>query len=265
MTIFIQELKQLKFSTLIWSISLVTAILLMLPVYIDMLSTAGNTGIADTSGNLLFETIGTNLQILSTPIGTYAFLTLFIVFALAIRGMNTGLTVITKEYRQNSADFLLTKPFSRTSIYFSKLAAAASSAVIIGILYAAASWITVSISTSDSFSRKHLILIALSSIFIQLIFIVFGMLIGIIIPRLINTLTVSTGTVFISFASGSFSLKTGISFFGLFSPIHYFNGADIILRGTYDMGYISLFIALLLLLTAAGHHYFRTNDVTLVS
>ncbi len=66
---------------------------------------------------LFFDSIGLNMEILNTPMGIYYFLTFFIMFACASNGFNKGLGIMTKEYKQNSADFLLTKSMEAEGMY----------------------------------------------------------------------------------------------------------------------------------------------------
>jgi len=123
MVIFRNELKQIKKITIIWSLILSFLIIIALPVYIDMVS-GGSIPIDSNADNSFFESIGTSMEVLTTPIGMYSFLTFFMLVAFSIYAMNLGLNIMTKEYKQSSADFLLTKPYSRKTIYFSKMLAA---------------------------------------------------------------------------------------------------------------------------------------------
>ena len=104
MVIFKNELKQIKKVTVIWSFILSALIIVALPVYIDMVS-GGSIPIDSNTDNPFFESIGTSMDVLTTPIGVYSFLTFFILVAFSIYGMNLGLNIMTKEYKQNSADF----------------------------------------------------------------------------------------------------------------------------------------------------------------
>ena len=106
MTIYKYELRQLRGSILIWSAALGIAIYLMLPVYMEMFTSAGILTNSEFSGNAFFEMIGTNIEILTSSMGAYSFLTTFVLMAAAINGMKLGLGSITKEYMNFTTDFL---------------------------------------------------------------------------------------------------------------------------------------------------------------
>ncbi|KAF5043933.1 hypothetical protein SDC9_50677 [bioreactor metagenome] len=264
MVIFKFEMRQLKKSIIIWSLALCSAIFFMLPVYIKMIASA-NFGMESLSDNTFFDSIGLNMEILNTPMGIYYFLTFFIMFACAINGFNKGLGIMTKEYKQNSADFLLTKPWSRGNVYVSKFFALAVEAIIVGVFYTVMSYVSMSRGTNYSFNLKTLVLIAVSITWVQLIFLTFGMLIGTMFPKIRATLPISTGVVFISYATGSMSRIVGINFLRFLSPLHYFNGSAIITSVSYEVKYIAALIILILLFLAAGYKIFCKKDIALVS
>lgn len=101
MTIFKYEMKQLKGTITIWSTSLFLVIMLILPVYIDMMSSTDAIVLEGFGDNPMLEAMGVTLDVIATPTGTYAFLTFYVFLACAINGMNMGLKMITKEYMQN--------------------------------------------------------------------------------------------------------------------------------------------------------------------
>ncbi|MDF2616283.1 MAG: hypothetical protein K0Q47_938 [Sedimentibacter sp.] len=264
MVIFKFEMRQLKKSIIIWSLALCTAIFFMLPVYIKMITSAGY-GMESFSDNTFFDSLGLNMDILNTPMGIYYFLTFFIMFACAINGFNKGLTIMTKEYKQNSADFLLTKPWSRGNVYVSKFSASAIEAIIVGVFYTVMSYVSMSRGTTESYNFQALILIAVSITWVQLIFLTLGMLIGTIFPKIRATLPISTGVVFLSYATGSMSRIVGINFLRFLSPLHYFNGSEIITTASYEVKYIVALIILMFFFLAAGYKIFCKKDIELVS
>jgi ABC-2 type transport system permease protein len=119
--------------------------------------------------------------------------------------------------------------------------------------------------TNDSFNLKTLILIAASITWVQLIFLTLGMLIGTIFPKIRATLPISTGVVFVSYATGSMSRIVGINFLRFLSPLHYFNGSAIITTASYEVKYLVTLITLMLIFLVAGYKIFCNKDIALVS
>lgn len=266
MTIFKYEMKQLRGSIMIWSLVLAVSIFFMLPVYIEMLSNAGAMAEnGEFSGNSFFDMIGTNIEILSTPIGAYSFLTVFVLIAVAINGMKLGLGIITKEYMCGTTDFLLTKPYSRSRIFVSKLLAATSAVIIIGAAYFLASWAGMIRGTEGNFDFLPFALIAFSIILIQLLFLTMGMLVGVVFPHIRTPIVIAVGVAFVTYLFGGFSRKMGFDIIGYLSPYRYFDGTQIIITNGYNSGYMILFAALVLIFSITGHQIFCKKDVMLAS
>jgi ABC-2 type transport system permease protein len=254
-------MKQLIGSIFIWSAALAVSIFFMLPVYIEMLSGAAGISNSQFTDNAFFEMIGTNIEILSTPMGAYAFLTSFVLMACAVNGMKLGLGIITKEYMNWTTDFLFTKPHSRSKIYVSKLLAAVSAVIITGAAYFAASLASFTTATKGSFDFRIFALIALSVIFMQLLFLAFGMLAGVLFPHIRTPIIISVGTAFVTYVFGAFSRKMSIAAVGYFSPYIYFDNVQTIINNGYRIGYMILFIVLSMIFIIAGYQIFCKKDV----
>nr|WP_312579800.1 ABC transporter permease subunit [Sedimentibacter sp.] len=264
MTIFKYELKQLRGSIIVWSAALAVSIFFMLPVYIEMLSGAAKMS-SNFAGNSFFDVIGTNVDILSTPIGAYSFLTVFVLIAGAINGMKLGLGIITKEYMNKTTDFLFTKPHSRSKIFVSKLTAAASAVIIIGAFYFLASWAGMQNGSDGNYNFLTFALLALSVTLIQMFFLTLGMLVGVIFPHIRTTVAVSAGVAFVSYVFGAFSRKMGNVIIGYFSAYIYFDGAYIIVNNSYKVEYMILLASLMLIFTITAHQIFCKKDVMVAS
>ncbi|MGM0445133.1 MAG: ABC transporter permease subunit [Bacillota bacterium] len=261
MTIYKYEIKQLKRSIIIWSAVLAVSIFFMLPVYMELFSSAGQISITEFSDNPFFEILGTNIEILSTPMGAYAFLTSFVLVACAINGMKLGLETITKEYINGTTDFLFTKPHSRSKIFISKLLASLTAVLIIGAAYFLASWAGMEAGAKGNFDFRILILIALSTVFIQVLFLALGMLSGVVYPHLRNPIIISVGVAFVSYVFGAFARKMSIAAVGYLSPYIYFDNMQTIINNGYRSKYMILFIILSVIFIIGGHYIFCRKDV----
>ncbi len=265
MAIFKYELRQLGRYILWWSVALGFLIYAMLPTYIGFM-TGTDIPIEMLSGNYFYEAIGLSMKHLSAPIGVYGFLTSFTMIAAAICGMYMGLSVITKEYTGKTTDFLITKPHSRSTVYFAKVAATVCAAIVIGAAYIAGSFASIlSNGGAVSFDLTHALLIGLSLIFIEFIFISIGTLVGTLLPKIRTPLMVSSGVVFVLYICGTFSRKTNIVPVRFLSPFAYFDSAAILDTGGYNTVYFVAFAALLLLFTLVSRNIFVEKDVIPIS
>jgi ABC-2 type transport system permease protein len=213
----------------------------------------------------MLEAMGVTLDVIATPLGTYAFLTFYVFLACAINGMNMGLKMITKEYMQKTADFILTKPYSRGKVFSSKTLAILVSALIIGFAYFLGSWAGMAIGAGGDYNLLVMTQIAFSIVFIQLIFAALGLFAGIIFPHVRAPLLVATAVAFVSYAVGSFSNKMGYTALTYLSPYHYFTSAEIIKTGSYELRLLLLSAVLILALLGIGYNIFRKKDIIIVS
>ena len=261
MTIYKYELKQLKGTIFIWSIALGVSIFVMLPVYMEMFTSVGLVDVNNFSDNAFFELIGTNINILMSSIGAFSFLTTFVLMAAAINGMKLGLGSITKEYMNYATDFLFTKPYSRSKIFISKLLASVTAILIISAVYFVASWAGIEAGASSGYDFRIFALIALSVLYMQLIFLAIGMLAGVLFPHIRTPIMVSVGVAFVTYVFGSFSRKMGIAAVGYLSPYIYFDNVQTIINNGYRAGYMLLFVVLFVIFIIVGHKIFCKKDV----
>jgi ABC-2 type transport system permease protein len=230
-----------------------------------MMSAADTIILEGFGDNPLLEAMGVTLDVIATPLGTYAFLTFYVFLACAINGMNMGLKMITKEYMQKTADFILTKPHSRGKIFFSKSFAILASALIIGFVYFLGSWAGMAIGAGGNYNFVVMTQIAFSIVFIQLIFAALGLFVGVLFPYIRAPLLVATAVAFVSYVVGSFSNKMGYTALTYLSPYHYFTSAEIIKTGSYELKFLVLSTLLILALLGVGYNLFRRKDIIIVA
>jgi len=262
MNIFRFEMKQYKGSILIWSIGLSAAIILLLPMFVAF---TGDPSTAETLGdNPLLDTMGISIDLFFTTTGIFAYLNGIILVAAAIQACNLGLSIITKEHMQNTADFLITKPYSRANIFFSKLFASLCVIAIIGLCYFLASLGTISVISEEGFSFSHFFQIYSTFPLIQLFFLLLGMTISVVVSRVSATLPLSLGIAFGFYVIGLFSNVVQSTVARLFSPFRYFDFNLILASENYEAGYLTLFFALLLLFFITSYITYIKKDMKMV-
>lgn len=265
MIIFKYELKQLRSRLIIWTLVLSVLIIMMLPVYVDMITGAASEAFDPVQSQDFYEMLGTNFETIRTPMGVYSFLTSFMLFACAVNGMSLGIGIFSKEYKNNTSGFLLTKPYSRTNVYIQKVLAATTVGIIIGIFYTLASIMAMNMSIRETYSMNILVLIGLSTIFIFQFFLVFGFLAGVLAPQLRSAMPISFAATFMAYVFQAFSIKTKVVLVGLLSPYYYFQGRGVINKGGYDLFHMVLYVLILVVTLFVGLGIYTHKDVKIVS
>lgn len=262
MNIFIHELKTYRKSTIIWSLSLIAIMIIFMSMYATFAEDAkGFMKIVENYPEAIRNAMGFNQENFFTILGFYSFPLSFITLCAAIQAMNLGTSIINKEVREKTADFLLTKPVTRTKILTAKLLAAFVSIGVTNIFYfAAASFVALQVQTDD-FSLKIFLLLSLTIFFIQLIFLSLGIIISVIVQKIKSVLTVSLATVFAFYFVGMFSDTTGDEVKRYFSPFKYFDTAYIMKHSSYETTFLIAGAVIIILAIATSYVVYSKKDI----
>lgn len=264
MGVFRFELKQYKTSIIIWALSLSLAIMFLLPMFSGMLTEDKSSVVSSLQDNPMMEAMGISAENFFSPLGVYAFLSSFLMLAASIHAINLGLSIITKEHMQNTADFLMTKPYSRKQIFLSKMAAALCAIFIIAIAYCIGGFVVMFIVTGGGFDNAIFALLSLVFPLLQVLFLLIGVLIGVIISRVGSTLPLALGAAFGLYVTGLFSNVVNSDIARRFSPFRYFNSNYIMENAQYESSYLILYIVLLVISIAASYMIYMKKDIKMV-
>ncbi|MDO3411137.1 ABC transporter permease subunit [Saccharibacillus sp. CPCC 101409] len=250
MNMYGHELKSLRKSALIWTCSMIALASLFLAVYPGMASdAAGFKQLLSGYPEPVREMLGIDLDTVASLLGFYSMVFAFVTLCGAIQGMNLGVSILSKESRERTADFLLVKPVSRSSIVTAKLAAACTALVATDLVFFAAVSVVASAVAAGGYSGKTFLLINLTLLFIQLIFLALGLAVSVFFARLKNVLSISLGTVFGFYVLGALlASDAGDEAARYLSPFKYFDSFRIIRDAGYEWSYMLAGI----LIVAAG-------------
>ncbi|WP_042464077.1 ABC transporter permease subunit [Neobacillus dielmonensis] len=262
MNIFLHELRAYRKSTIIWSLSLVVVIALFMSFYASFAKDAEEfTRLLANYPEAVRKAFGINLDNFFSILGFYSYPLSFITLCGAIQAMNLGTGIVSKEVREKTADFLLTKPVTRTQILTAKLLAALVSLVITFVVYFVAASITALQVKTDDFSMKTFFLLSLSLLFIQLIFLAVGMIVSVIIPKIKSVLTVSLATVFAFYFVGMLSATSGDEAKRYLSPFKYFDSSYIMEHTSFEASYLITGLGIVVAAILASYFIFVKKDI----
>jgi len=264
MAIFKYEMRQLRNYTFWWAAALTLFIFMILPSYVSMLS-GGTIDMGALEGNPMFDLLGVDANVISTPIGCYGFINAFLAIAGGINGMFLGLKTFTKETVQKTADYIYTKPYRRGFIFFTKVLSALISVSVVSLCYFIGSAAGGFVVTPGGFDRKTLTLLTGSFCLLQIYFVLFGAFVGAIYSKIRTSLLLSSGVVFIFYVFSAFSSKVNNDLLKFVSPFSYFGASKIINTGGYNTAYMLTFTVLCFVFAIVGYMAFVKKDVTFIS
>lgn len=197
---------------------------------------------------------------ISTLEGFYSFVFSFIVLCGAIQAMSLGMNIITKEVRDKTADFLMTKPISRSHVLSFKLMAACSSLLITNLIYLLITTVTATILVTE-FNIKIFFLISLTLFFVQLIFLALGFLISVMIGKIKSVISVSLSTVFAFYILGTLGSFLGEERIRYFSPFRYFDPLYILKHAAYETSFILIGLVFFITAIAGSYLVYCNKDI----
>lgn len=262
MNILLHELRAYRKSTIIWTISLVAIVALFMSFFPSFTKdTEEFTKLLEGYPAALRAAFGINLDTFFSILGFYCYGLTFVTLCGAIQAMNLGTSIVSKEVREKTADFLLTKPVTRTAVLSNKLLAALISIILTNIVYlAAAALIAFQVKTED-FSVSIFILLSLTVFFVQLIFLAIGIIISVIVPKIKSVLTISLATVFAFYFLGMFSATSGDEVKRYLSPFKYFDTAYIIESSGYEVPFLITGAVVIMAAIGASFMIYAKKDI----
>ncbi|WP_075981361.1 ABC transporter permease subunit [Bacillus massilinigeriensis] len=262
MNIFIHELRANGKSTIIWSISLVALVVLFLSLYPAFANdTEEYTKILAGYPESIRNAFGINLENFFTILGFYCFPFSFITLFGAIQAMNLGTAIVSKESREKTADFLLTKPVTRSTVLTAKLLAATVSIVITNIIYLAGGLLMANLVKTMDFSYQLFIMISLTMFFIQLIFLALGIIISVLVRKIKSVLSVSLSTVFAFYFLGMLSDTSGEDAKRFITPFKYFDTSYIMKHSSYESSFVIVGAVIIILAIAGSYFVYTKKDI----
>lgn len=264
MNMFTHELRANRRTTIIWICSLAFVTIFFLSLFPSFAHNADELKkILLGYPEVVRKVIGLSIDTIATLPGFYSYCFLYIVLTGSIQAMNLGTSIISKEIREKTADFLLTKPVSRPQILSAKLLAALTSLTITNVVYLIVANIMASI-VSPGYDGKTFVLISLSLFFVQLMFLAMGILTSVIFQKIKSVISISLGTVFSFFIINAFATTTNAKELRYFSPFQYFDATYINKHGSYENVFLIIEVVFIVLAIFASYIIYNRKDVDAV-
>ena len=262
MNMFLFELRSNMKSVLKWSIALCLIVIFYMAVYPSFAQSEADTRkLLSTYPQGLLTALGLDLDKFFSVVGFYSFMILYVLVCAAIQAVNLGIGVISKEYRNKTSDFILTKPVSRFSVLTCKLLAVFASIVITNIIYFLVVTPFCYIMSDKKLDIAMFLMISLTVFFLQLIFASIGVLIALLFRKLKSVISVSLTTVFSFFI---LSMVQGVikeDSVKYLTPFKYFDASYIMKNNTYDTAFMVLWAALIIVFVSVSYLLYIKQDV----
>jgi ABC-2 type transport system permease protein len=179
------ELKRNRGRFLIWLLILVGLIVFTMAVIPNMAKDrAMIESMLEMFPDGIKKALGMDAQTWGNVLGIYSTYHIFYaVLSGAIFAISLGLDIIAKEENKRTAEFLLTRPLTRTEIMTTKIAAFFIYVLALNLLLTLSGWAAVAIASSEPVGMRSFIIFCLYGFLLNLVFGCLGLLISSIAKR----------------------------------------------------------------------------------
>lgn len=262
MNIFLHEIREYRKSILIWAGAISFLAVAFLSLY-----PAFSKDVAQM--NKLFEgfpiavrkALGLSIESFTSLLGFYAYLLLYVTLCGSIQAMNLGTSILSKEVRDKTADFLFTKPAGRGGIMTAKIIAVLVSVLVTDMVYFVVSGSMAAIISTEPLDIKLFFMLTATLLFVQLFFVALGMLFSAVARKIKSVISISLGTVFSFFVINMFGSVIGENNIRYFTPFKYFDSMYIIKNASFETQFLLLEFILVIVFIAASYYFYLKKDI----
>jgi ABC-2 type transport system permease protein len=263
MNIFLKELKFHRKSLIFWSIGVFLMVASGMAKF-EAYSSSGqsiNDLMADIPKSLR-AVLGFSDLDLTKASGYYGMLFLYLLLMATIHAAMLGATIIAKEERDKTTEFLFVKPVSRSKIITAKLLAAFTNIVIFNLVTFVSSIILLG-KYSDGEAVNGEIAILMASMFIlQVLFMVIGSALAAVKKKPKTAASVATGILLLTYIlSIVIDLNENIEGLRYFTPFKYFEAKNVMYGSGLDVIFVVISLILILSLLVVTYVYYKKRDL----
>jgi len=266
MNVFLLEIRRDRKSLITWVVSLTGLSLLFMMMYPSIAAQMDNFMKVIESFPVAFrEAFGmTNVQN-GGLIGYYSVVLIYVLVAGSIQAMNLGVSALSEEVRDKTADFLYSKPISRQKIITAKILAVFLQICITNLVYFITSWLTLvavnRASNLETIDLKMFLLLTGSLLGLQLFFACLGLFVSSFLRRIRTVLPISMGVVFFFYILFILNQTLQNAELAFLSPFSYFELAKILNNGVYEGKYMIAFGILILFFIVSTYRSYMKKDL----
>ena len=266
MNVFLRELKANYKGLIWWSIGMLFMVVAGMGKFEGYGTTASSSNSISTliAGfpKPVLAIFGMSGLDITKLIGYFGILYLYIVIMVAIHAGMAGATIIAKEERDKTSEFLYPKPVSRTKVLTAKLAAAAVNILILfGITFASSIWI-VGFYNKGYGLNSQIIALMWGVLLFQVVSFAFGAFFAGIFKNPKLPATAVTTVIMASYlVSVTVDLNAKLDFLRYLTPFKYFSAERILADGHVDPIFVTITLSLSAVLIGLTYYFYQRRDL----
>ncbi|MHA6481890.1 ABC transporter permease subunit [Paenibacillus sp. strain BS8-2] len=257
MNLFGREMKASLKSLMIWTVGIVVMVMSGMAKYAGMAESGDsmNELMADLPKSMQ-AVFGVGELDIATPVGYYGVLFLYLLIMAAVHASMLGANIVSKEERDKTSEFLLTKPITRSWILGSKIGAAVVNVLIFNVVMLVSSISSVGMYAEGQPVTKEIWPLMLGMLLVQLVFMSIGLAIAGAGRRPKLAVAMSATVMLLAYLLSMVIEVSGkLDALRFLTPFQYVDASSVIDRGL-EAGFVwlaLLIVVICLVVTFAGY------------
>ena len=262
MNVFIRECEAHRKALIIWSVCMFMLIISGMGKYTAYSSGGADMVVFDTLPDTIKVLLGLGEFDITVMSGFYAFLFPYIQLTVAIHAVLLGSSIIAKEERDKTTEFLMAKPISRRAILTSKLLAALMNIAVINIVCILSSIVIASTFDNGENITNEILLLHATMFCVQLIYLTFGTVIAAGIRKSKKSGTIAVNILLAGFVlSKIIGLAKELKVLGILAPLNYFNLSRVVKEGEVSTVVTLLSLVLTACFVGMAYYFYQRRDM----
>ncbi|MGX6445993.1 ABC transporter permease subunit [Neobacillus sp. K501] len=263
MNIFLKELKSHRKSLIFWSIGMFLMVASGMGKYVSLSSSGQsmNEMLAGMPKSVL-AILGIGDFDISTASGYYGLLFIYLLLMATIHAAMLGATIIAKEERDKTSEFLFVKPVSRITVITAKLAAAVLNIVILNLVTFVSSIALVGKYSDGKVETGDIALTMVGMFILQVLFLVTGSALAAVKRHSKSAASLAAGILLLTYVlSVAIDLNEDIEGLKYLTPFKYFEAKNVMNGGGVELIYVVLSAAIIVAFTALTYVFYKKRDL----
>ena len=262
--LYSKELRRNRKNLVIWSSIVIGLTILVMSIFPYMKNMGEEMAtMMSKMPEGMSKAMGINEHTFNSILGMYnSYYGIYIIVLLSIYTSSTGATIISKEEKNKTAEFLLTKPISRKNIFGTKLLVLFTLTFIAFFVQTITAMIFV-IAFEEHVKWNIFITMHMHGLMLILFFTCVGLLLSMLIKPKKNFMGMTVGIVF-----GSYFLNTiakaadTVNWIGYVSPFHYLDFAITDLNYSVNFASVGIMLFASFVMVIVSYKIYKKKDIS---
>jgi ABC-2 type transport system permease protein len=194
--------------------------------------------------------------------GFYGMLYLYLLLLGTVHAALLGATIISKEERDKTTEFLLVKPISRGAVITAKLFASLFNIVIFNLVTLIFSVVLMSKYTSEEGITGEILVLMGGMLILQLMFLVIGTATAAVSRRPGSSASIATAILVVTFIISSvININSNLEFLRYITPFEYFKAEKLLNGGGFEPLFLILSFVIIGILIVVTYTSYKKRDL----